>query len=79
MSKRDVQRIEVLSKVVDGRMSIVTASHVLAIGTHLVQRLINRLETAGAASIGHKANGRPSNNKIAAGVLGICRTKCTGG
>ncbi|OWK25226.1 integrase, partial [Rhizobium yanglingense] len=29
MSERDLQRIEVLSKVVDGRMTMVSAAHVL--------------------------------------------------
>lgn len=31
MSERDLHRIEVLSKVVDGRMTIVNAAHLLAI------------------------------------------------
>lgn len=68
MSERDLQRIEVLSKVVDGRMTIVAAAHVLAISARHVQRLIGRIEATGAASIRHKAIGRPSNNKIATGV-----------
>lgn len=68
MSERDLQRIEVLSKVVDGRMTIVAAAHVLAISVRHIQRLIGRIEAAGAASIRHKAIGRPSNNKIATGV-----------
>jgi len=68
MSERDPQRIEVLSKVVDGRMSIVAAAHVLAISTRHVQRLVDRIEHTGAGSIRHKAIGRPSNNKIASGV-----------
>jgi transposase len=68
MSERDLQRIEVLSKVVDGRMTIVAAAHVLAISVWHVQRLIGRIEAAGAASIRHKAIGRPPNNKIATGV-----------
>ncbi|SCY47487.1 ISNCY family transposase [Rhizobium sp. NFACC06-2] len=68
MSERDLQRIEVLSKVVDGRMTIVAAAHVLAISVRHVQRLIGRIEATGAASIRHKAIGRPSNNKIATGV-----------
>lgn len=42
MSERDLQRIEVLSKVVDGRMTIVAAAHVLAISARYVQRLIGR-------------------------------------
>lgn len=68
MSERDLHRIEVLSKVVDGRMTIVKAAHLLAISKRHVQRLLDRIEITGAASIRHKAIGRPSNNKIACGV-----------
>lgn len=68
MSERDLQRIEVLSKVVDGRMTIVSAAHVLALSRRQVHRLLERIRTSGAASIRHKAIGRPSNNRISDGV-----------
>jgi DNA-binding Lrp family transcriptional regulator len=68
MSERDLQRIEVLSKVIDGRMTLVTAAHVLGLSTRQVRRLLERIRTDGAASIRHKAIGRPSNNRISDGV-----------
>ena len=68
MSERDLQRIEVLSKVVDGHMTLVTAAHVLGLSTRQVNRLLERIRTSGAASIRHKAIGRPSNNRISSGV-----------
>lgn len=68
MSERDLQRIEVLSKVIDGRMTMVTAAHVLGLSTRQVYRLLDRIQTAGAASIRHKAIGRPSNNRISDGI-----------
>ena len=68
MSERDLQRIEVLSKVVDGRMTLVAAAHVLGLSTRQVHRLLDRIQTTGAASIRHKAIGRPSNNRIGSGV-----------
>jgi hypothetical protein len=68
MSERDLQRIEVLSRVVDGRMTIVSAARVLALSERQVRRLPERLSTNGAASIRHKAIGRPSNNRIGDGV-----------
>ena len=64
MSERDLQRIEVLSKVIAGRMSMVSAAHVLALSERQVRRLLERIRTDGAASIRHKAIGRPSNNRI---------------
>jgi len=68
MSERDLQRIEVLSKVIDGRMTLVSAAHVLDLSTRQVRRLLQRMRTGGAASIRHKAIGRPSNNRISDGV-----------
>ena len=68
MSERDLQRIEILSKVVDGGMTMVSASHVLDLSTRQVRRLLERMRTGGAASIRHKAIDRPSNNRISDGV-----------
>src|ERR671921_1581948 len=68
ISERDLQRIEVLSKVVEHRMTIVSAAHVLALSPRQVRRLLERLQSGGAAAIRHKARGRPSNNRISGGV-----------
>ncbi|WP_426233723.1 helix-turn-helix domain-containing protein, partial [Pararhizobium sp. DWP3-4] len=68
MSERDLQRIEILSKVVAGRMTMVSAAHVLDLSERQVRRLLERIRTGGAASIRHKAIGRPSNNRISDGV-----------
>lgn len=68
MSERDLQRIEVLSKVVGGRMTMVSAAHILDLSERQVRRLLERIRTGGAASIRHKAIGRPSNNRISDGV-----------
>jgi predicted ArsR family transcriptional regulator len=68
MSERDPQRIEVLSSLIAGRMTLVSAAHVLGLSTRQVRRLLERIRTDGAASIRHKAIGRPSNNRISGGV-----------
>lgn len=68
MSERDLQRIEVLSKVAAGGMTMVSAAHVLDVSTRQVRRLLTRMSIGGAASIRHKAIGRPSNNRISDGV-----------
>jgi hypothetical protein len=68
MSERDLQRIEILSKVIAGRMTMVSAAHVLELSERQVRRLLERMNTGGAASIRHKAIGRPSNNRISDGV-----------
>ncbi|PWK76694.1 winged helix-turn helix protein [Aminobacter sp. AP02] len=74
MSERDLQRIEVLSKVVAGRMTLVSAAHVLDLSTRQVRRHLERLSTGGAASIRHKAISRPSNNRISDGVRDYAMT-----
>ncbi|MBP1877881.1 transposase [Agrobacterium rubi] len=68
MSERDLRRIEVLSKIIAGRMTMVSAAHVLALSERQVRRLLDRIRTGGAASIRHKAIGRPSNNRINDGI-----------
>ncbi|PZM11346.1 ISNCY family transposase [Rhizobium tubonense] len=68
MSERDLQRIEILSEVIAGRMTIVSAAHVLDLSERQVRRLLARIRTNGAASIRHKAIGRPSNNRMSDGV-----------
>ncbi len=74
MSERDLQRIEVLSKVTAGRMTVVSAAHVLDLSERQVRRLLQRMRTGGAASIRHKAIGRPSNNRINDGVRDYAMT-----
>nr|WP_260696682.1 helix-turn-helix domain-containing protein [Rhizobium laguerreae] len=49
-------------------MTLVSAAHVLDLSTRQVRRLLERINTGGAASIRHKAIGRPSNNRISDGV-----------
>ncbi len=74
MSERNLQRIEVLSKVVTGRMTMVSAAHVLDLSERQIRRLLERIRTGGAASIRHKAIGRPSNNRTGDGVRDYAMT-----
>ncbi|MGI6853205.1 helix-turn-helix domain-containing protein [Mesorhizobium sp. 1B3] len=46
MSERELQRIEVLSKVMEGRLRTVTAAHVLGLTPRQVQRLLKRFAFA---------------------------------
>jgi hypothetical protein len=68
MSERDLQRIEILSKVIAGRMTLVSAAHVLDLSERQVGRLLERISTGGVAPFRHKAIGRPSNNRISDAV-----------
>lgn len=68
MSERELNRIEVLGQVIDGRMTITNAANVLGLSRRQVQRLRKVIETEGAAAIRHKARGRVSNNRIDTGI-----------
>ena len=68
MSERELNRVEVLSQVAQGRMTAVAASNVLGLSRHQVHRLLKRFQSEGAASIRHKARGRPSNCQIDPGL-----------
>ena len=68
MSERELGRIEVLSRVVDGSMSAATAASVLAVSTRHIRRMIKRFREDGAAALRHGLRGRPSNNQIRTGL-----------
>jgi transposase len=65
MSERDLQRVQVLSQVTNGRRTITSAAMVLALSTRQVHRLLEAYRLGGAGAIAHKARGRPSNNRLA--------------
>ncbi|MFX0544490.1 ISNCY family transposase [Roseovarius sp. S1116L3] len=64
MSERELNRIEVLSQVAQGRMSATMAANVLGLSRRQVHRLLKTFQAHGAAAIRHKARGRRSNNRI---------------
>ena len=68
MSEHELQRVEVLSRVLDGTMRSATAASVLSISARQVQRLLARYREDGVGAIRHGLRGRPSNNQIGAGV-----------
>lgn len=55
MSERELNRIEVLSEVSQGRTTVTAAASVLGLSRRQVHRLLKSFETEGAAS-----RGRPS-------------------
>jgi transposase len=64
MSERELNRIEVLSQVTQGRMTAITATNVLELSRRQVHRLLKIFQAGGAAAIRRKARGRRSNNWI---------------
>ncbi|PHR10116.1 MAG: ISNCY family transposase [Sulfitobacter sp.] len=74
MSERELNRIEVLSQIEDGRLTIVAAATCLGISTRQMYRLRKTYRTEGAAAIRHKARGQKSNNQIYQGVQDFALT-----
>jgi transposase len=68
MSERELQRIEVLSKVIERRMTTVTAAHLLGLTRRQVQRLLKTFQIDGASALRHKARGQRSNREIGDGI-----------
>ena len=68
MSKKDLQRIEVLTEVLAGRRTTESAADVLNISLRQTQRLLARYEDGGGAALIHKARGRPATSTFKAGL-----------
>jgi transposase len=68
MSERELNRVEVLSQVADGRCSTLDAAALLAVSQRQIQRMMLRYRDGGAGAIRHKARGRRPNNQKSDGV-----------
>ncbi len=57
-------RREVLSRVVDRRLTQAKAAEILSLGSRRVRRLVKALEAKGPAGLASKKRGRPSNRLL---------------
>jgi len=64
MSERELNRIEVLAQIDDGRLTVQNGANMLDLTTRQMFRLLKRYRTEGASAICHKARGKTPNNKI---------------
>ena len=64
MSERELNRIEVLAQVDDGRLDVQNGAHLLDITKRQMFRLLKTYRTEGAVAIRHKARGKAPNNQI---------------
>jgi len=67
MSERDLKPIQVLTEVLAGRRTVVSAAAVLALGVRQTFRLLARYQEGGGGALVHKARGRTSNNCFTGG------------
>lgn len=64
MSERELNRVEVLAQIDDGRLTVANGANLLDLTVRQVYRLLKRYRLDGAAAIRHKARGKPPNNQI---------------
>ncbi len=64
MSERELNRIEMLAQVDDGRLCVQSGANMLDITKRQMFRLLKRYRTEGAPAIRHKARGKTPNNQI---------------
>ncbi|MBU1834938.1 MAG: ISNCY family transposase [Alphaproteobacteria bacterium] len=64
MSECELNRIEVLAQVDDGRLSVQNGANMLDVTKRQMFRLLKRYRTDGAPAIRHRARGKSPNNKI---------------
>lgn len=64
MSEREINRIEVLAQIDDGRLSVENGANMLGITKRQIFRLLKRYRTEGAPAIRHRARGKAPHNKL---------------
>ena len=64
MSKRELNRIDVLARLESGRLTPGAAAALLRVSERQVYRLMRRFREGGPAAIADRRRGRPSNNRL---------------
>jgi transposase len=64
MSERELNRVEVLAQVIDGRLTAEAAATLLDVTKRQVFRLLRRFQEDGPSGIRRKASGRAPNHRF---------------
>src|SRR6195256_3868097 len=64
MSKRELNRIDVLARLDGGRLTSAAAADLMRLTLRQTHRLLKRYRNGGAAAIANRRRGRPSNNRL---------------
>ena len=64
MSKRELNRIDVLARLDGGRLTTAAAADLMRLTRRQTHRLLKRYRDGGAAAIANRRRGRPSNNRL---------------
>src|SRR3712207_5536124 len=66
MSKRELNRIDILARLESGRLTPGAAAALLQVSERQVYRLRRRFRDGGPAAIADRRRGKPSNNRLPA-------------
>jgi hypothetical protein len=64
MSKRELNRIDILARLDGGRLTTAAAADLMRLTQRQTHRLLKRYRDGGAAAIANRRRGRPSNNRL---------------
>lgn len=64
MSERELNRIEILAQINDGRLSVMDGALLLDLSKRQIYRLLERFREDGPSGLQHKLRGKSSNNRI---------------
>ena len=69
MSKKELSRLEVMSRLKDKRLTQGKAAQIIGVSIRQIKRLWQRYQRQGAEGIRSKKRNRPSNNRLDAGLV----------
>jgi transposase len=82
LSQKELQRVEVISQCVQGKLACARAAELLALSPRQVHRLKARYRQGSAAALAHASRGRPSHRRlperVRARLLHLARTRYAG-
>ena len=64
MSKRELNRLDVLARLDSDRITVRVAAELMAITPRQTYRLLRRYRDGGASAVANQRRGRPSNNRL---------------
>ena len=68
LSAKEVKRVQVLTLVKNGNLTLSKAAELLALGYRQAKRVWKRFQAQGAGGLAHRGCGRPGNQRLAAGL-----------
>jgi transposase len=82
LSQRELKKLHVIRKVLDGVIKQIEAAEMLSISDRQIRRLIKRVEIEGDIGVAHKSRGKSSGRKLPTDtrdkVIKLYREKYTG-